>query len=307
MNVNLLTATQTVEKTMAFVFYRWLVFLALAVGFVMAALAGAGTAIAVFSFSADPTTFANVGAVFGFTAFGWLLYRFWGSVEMAVLTPHLLLLSKATQGETLPTGKAQIQCAKQAMADRLPAATEPRALYGKVKAVLSALPRLAGIALLPRTHPRLTPVIERITAWLSALNADVVIARAGTTSEPGPWQLARSGILRQARDAKIYLTQRGYVMLFVLAGGIVAYAVLLVPSLKIAAALPFPASFWPYVVAGVFSWNLKASFLDPIAQAAMIRLDLGLDSSEPGPQVSEQLADSIAEFRDITARANASH
>lgn len=305
MKVNMLTATQNVEKTMPFVFYRWIVFLGLAFGFVFAALAGAGTAIAVFSFSANPTLFANVGAVVGFAAFGWLLRRFWGSVEMAVVTPHLLLLSKVVQGELIPAGKAQLQFAKQTTAECLPATLQPRDLNAKVKATLSALPRPAGISVLPPAHPKAEPLIERLTAFISRSNADAVIARVGICREQGPWRVAQLGLLRQAHDLKTYVTQRGYVSLVVLIGWIVAYAALLIPCLKIAAVLPFPASFWPYVVAGVLSWNLKASFLDPIAQAAMIRFDQGMDGTEPGAELSTGLMESIPEFREIAARAGA--
>jgi hypothetical protein len=303
MNVNLLAATQAVEKTMPFVFYRWLVFLGLALGFLLSALAGAGTAIAMSSFSSDPTMFANLGAILGFGAFGWLLYRFRTSVASAVSTPHLLLLAKVIQGDTVPTGKAQLQFAKQASAERLPPLTDARLLATKARATLGALPHLEGLTLLPCPVDKLAPAIARLSAWVSASNADAVLARAATDPRYSPWRAAWLAILRQAGDLKTYLRQRGYVTLFVFIGWIVAYAVLLVPSLKLAAALPFATSFWPYVVAGVLSWNLKASFLDPIAQAAMIRLDLAMDAAEPPPEVSARLTAALADFRDISARA----
>ncbi|MBM4201545.1 MAG: hypothetical protein FJ189_09695 [Gammaproteobacteria bacterium] len=303
MNVNLLAATQTVEKTMPFVFYRWLVFLGLALGFLLSALAGAGTAIAMSSFSSDPTMFANFGAILGFGAFGWLLYRFRTSVATAVATPHLLLLARVIQGDAIPAGKAQLQFAKQAHAERLPPEIDPRLLATKARATLGALPLLQGLTLIPCPVDKLMPVVERLSAWVSASNADAVLAHAATDPQHSPWNAARLAILRQARNLKTYLRQRGYVTLFVLAGWIAAYTVLLVPSLKLAAALPFATSFWPYVVAGVLSWNLKASFLDPIAQAAMIRLDLAMDAAEPPPEVSARLTAALADFRDICARA----
>ncbi|RYU58958.1 hypothetical protein EWI61_09610 [Methylolobus aquaticus] len=305
MKVSLLTATQNVEKTMPFVFYRWLVFLALAFGFVFAALAGAGTAIAMFSLSANPMLFANLGAVVGFLAFGWLLRHFWGSVETAVVTPHLLLLGKVVKGELIPAGKAQLQFAKQITDECLPVTVQPRQLNAKVKATLHSLPRLVGVSIVPPVHPKLTPFIAWLTASISRANADAVFARVGNTREPGPWRIAQLGIVRQAHDLKTYVTQRGYVALVMLIGWIVAYAVLLIPCLKIAAALPFPTSFWPYVVAAVLSWNLKASFLDPIAQAAMIRFDQEMDRTEPGPALATGLMESIPEFREIASGADA--
>ena len=303
MKVNLLTATRTVEKTMPFVFYRWLVFLVLAIGFTFSAFAGAGTAIAFFSLSANPTMFANVGAIMGFGTFGWLLYRFWDTIDASVSIPHLLLMSKLVEGESLPSGKAQLPFGKQAASDRLPSAADGRLLKTRIRAVLGALPRLFGLSLLPGIHAKLDPAVERVTAWISQLNTDVIIARMVTDPTHGPWNSARLGILRQAADIKTYSTQRAYVTLFVLIGSVVSYIVLLTPAVKIAAALPFSTTFWPYVVAGVFSWNIKASFLDPIAQAAMIQLDRAAPSAAPEPAMAARLSDALSDFREITARA----
>jgi hypothetical protein len=59
------------------------------------------------------------------------------------------------------------------------------------------------------------------------------------------------------------------------------------------------------VVAVVLSWNLKASFLDPIAQAAMIRFDQGMDQTQPEAALSTEPIESIPEFREIASCADA--
>lgn len=303
MNVSLLAATQTVEKTMPFVFYRWLVFLGLAIGFVLAALAGAGTAIAVSSFSADPTMFANLGAVLGFAGFAWVLYRFRSTLASEVAHPHLLLIAKVIRGDPIPSGKGQVSYAKQARAERFPAAARPHVLSAKIGATLATLPKICGTSLRPGQTDWRSGMFDRVAAWLSARNTDTVLAQAATDTGHDVWRAAQVAILRQAGVAETYLRQRAYLTVFELIGWAVSFAVLLVPLLKLAAALPFPTTFWPFVLAGVFSWNLKASFLEPISQAAMIRLDQSLCHQEIDPDIAARLADASRDFRDLVGCA----
>jgi hypothetical protein len=303
MNVNLLTATQAVEKTMPFVLYRWLVNLAIAFGFLLAALGGAGTAIAFSSFASDPTVFANVGAVVGFVAFGCLVYVFRRTLADEVAHPHLLLTGRVVKGESIPAGVAQIAFAKQSLRARFPNNAERRDLGNKLHDTLSRLPSLFGIRIELSQYPKLTDALSRGLARLSAANADVGLAVAATERELGIWESARGTILRHAQHLRSILRQRGYVAVFEALGCVVSFAALLVPLLKIAAALPFPTGFWPYVFAGVFSWNIKASFLEPISQAAMMKLDLSLDKPEPDSGLTERMADASADFKPQSERS----
>ena len=85
-------------------------------------------------------------------------------------------------------------------------------------------------------------------------------------------------------------------------GWVLAYAVLLVPAKSIAASLPMETGLWPYVFAVVFSWNIKASFLEPISQAAMLQVVRKLPSAKAGDDTEKALAARSDAFRRIIAR-----
>ena len=83
-----LSATQTLEKTMAYVMYRLVMYLVLSLFLVMAMLLGSGTGLMMGSMAAgaDPTTLATQGGgggevsgVIGFAVFAFLLYLFRGT------------------------------------------------------------------------------------------------------------------------------------------------------------------------------------------------------------------------------------
>ena len=283
---NLLAATRTLESTMPFVLYRFMVYLGISLGYLFAAVAGAGSFIAFASFSAKPTSMANFGAVLGFAGLGYLLYKFRGTLLFNMKAGQLALLAGQARGEKLPEGKAQVDFAKQVVTARF-TASEFFAVSETIGRVLRELPRefcipVRGIA---------SEEAAKLVAWLvgqvlyACHQAIVVLYFFG--DESNPWRSASVGLVLQTRHFAALLKYRLYALAFETVGLVSGFVVLLYPANALAESLPADVGVWPYVITFVFAWGLKSAFFSPIATAALSKLYLDLMRSEPAPTDAE--------------------
>ncbi|MCU0735384.1 MAG: hypothetical protein MUF20_07655 [Methylotetracoccus sp.] len=300
---SLLTALQSVEKSMAFVLHRWLVFLGVAAGFLLSTLAGAGTAVGMGSLSANPLLFAHSGAIAGFALFAWLAHTLRPTLYRAVRAPHLLLLAKLSRQDAIPEGRAQVELACRSVADQVP---DPHLLWEIRRAACATMAQLprratpAGISATARAHASL---LDKAQRWLCAMNVDLIIAAIVDAKNTNPWRSAQSGILLQAKNLSVLSKNRLALTAFEGLGWLLGYLLLLLAFQKIAAALPFPTGFWPHVFAFLFAWNIKASFLEPTTQAAMMQLRLQPPDVDEVNEIAAKLAADSETYRLIEARA----
>lgn len=300
---SLLTAMQSVEKSMGFVLQRWVMFLGVAFGFLLATLAGAGTAIGIGSLSANPTLFGNFGAFAGFTVFAWVLYKSRQAIHRSIRFPHLLLLARLTRKGAVPEGRAQVDFARRLLAENYPDANRLWEIRTLCRSALAVLPRVADLPIIATSSKSWqVKILENSAAWLSSLNVDLIIASLVTEQSADAWASARSGILLQETNLSLLLKNRFYLVLFEALGWILSYALLLVAFNKIAGALPFDAGFWPHIFALIFGWNIKASFLEPIAQASMMQLELAQPDAAVAKRAAERLAADSEAFRTLQAQ-----
>lgn len=299
---DLLRATRSVEKTMPFVLYRWLIFLAVAAGLLLSTLAGAGTAIGLSSLSSNPTLFANFGAIAGFCGFLWLLFKVRKTLFYHVGAPHLMLLARIAEGEILPQGKAQYDDAKQRFRAIFPSSSDLWQLKQSIGETLAALPPHSAPSLVRHAQPQIARCLSAGFERISRLNADGIMAKL-SMQPSAHWRIAASELVHAAENLPSLLKNRLSLTVFEIVGWILAYAVLLVPAKSIAASLPVETGIWPYVFALVFSWNIKASFLEPISQAAMLQVFRQLPSATAGDETEKTLATQSDAFRRIIARS----
>jgi hypothetical protein len=269
---SLLTATRSIEASMPFLLYRLMVYLGVSLGYLLAALAGAGTAIAFASFSANPTAMASFGAVIGFIACGVLLHKLRADLFFNVKAGHLVLLTEQVKGLKLPEGKAQIELAKQSALQRF---SSPSVFFDLSHSTRQVLTALAG-NYWPYLHTVKNGLVAKCFAFvagrLAATNDQAILALHLLQDGDNPWRSAQTGLILQTRHFPWMLKNRLYLLFFESLGLLTAFTVILVPITNIAAALPISVGVWRFVFALVFAWSLKATFFEPIATAAMTRL-----------------------------------
>lgn len=297
---SLLTAMQSVERSMGFLLHRWLIFFGVATGFLVATLAGAGTAIGIGSLTSDPLLFGHSGAFAGFIAFSVLCYRARQTIYCAVVAPHLFLLAMlAKGGGKIPEGWAQVEFARRGMAERAPNSKLVWQIRQTTADTLGRLPHLFTEAAVSSTTSVYGGLAAKVRSWLYASNVDLIIADIVHGSGSNAWLQARAGVLLQAKNRSLLLKNRRALVGFEGVVCVLAYLLWLLAFQKIAAALPFSTGGWPYVFALLFAWNIKASFLEPIADAALMQLALQEPEDVEAGDLAKTLAAESEPFRVI--------
>jgi hypothetical protein len=284
-----LAALRSIESAMWLVLQRVLICLAIACGYLLATLSGAGVAFAVGSMLSEaPGAFASVGATGGFALFAWLLYKLRGVLLHGVWAGHLFALAALRRGESLPAGWELVRHARESVRGRFTAAGELAALDSAVRDALRLFPaRFLDLraSLAPSLRrPWLTQALNRVAAEMAVLAGQLARADALSPKAKNPWRAARDALGRCAASWPMLFKNLAWLHLFTNLGWLLAYLVIRVPFADIAALLPVAVPVWTEVFALLFSWALKAAFFDAIAAAALLQLSDSLRKSLPGWQ-----------------------
>ena len=303
---NLLTATRSIEASMPFLLYRLVVYLGVSLAYLFSALAGAGTAIAFASFSANPTALASLGAVIGFVGCGVLLHKLRADLFFNVKAGHLVLLAEQVKGAKLPEGKVQIEYAKHNALQRFGSPAIFFQVTRSTRQVLTALPRKYWPFLHSIKNETIAKCLAYLTGCLAATSDQAILTLHLLQNRENPWRSAQTGLILQARHFLWLLKNRLYLLLFEYLGLLAAFALILVPVSNIAAALPVSVGVWRFVFTLVFAWSLKATFFESIATAAMTRLYSELVAREATATAAEteeleRLSEAFATIREKAA------
>jgi hypothetical protein len=301
-NFNLLAATRTIERTMPYVLYRLLICLGIGLGYLFAALAGAGTLIGLSALSQNPTALGPLGAALGFAAFGFLMYKVRPYWLHGVKIPQLALLADLAKGKSLPAGKAQIDYAKQRLNQDFSNARELFELDRAIRHALAELPEYRSAPIGRPDHPQLAKLVTRIVAVLSVLNDQLILAWHFFSNADDPRRTALAGMVVHYQHFARLIKNRFYASLFEVLGFAAAFPLLLIAIEKMIADWPISLGLWPYLFAAVFSWTLKAAFFEPIAEAAMMQDFFSLAERGIDPQLERDLEQHLASFRAIRAK-----
>jgi hypothetical protein len=302
-NFNLLAATRTIEKSMPFVLYRFLLCLGAGLGYLFATLGGAGIAIAADVWGKNPNALAPFGAVLGFAAFGVLMYKVRPYWLYAVKAPQLALLADQARGQALPEGKAQIDQAKQQVARSFPSTTGLFEFDRDIQRALAEMPEPPASSIGILQNPQLAKFAAWLAGRLSALNHQTLLARHFHAGADNPWRTAAEGLAVQKQHFAALRRNRLYATAFEWLGFVAAFPLLSAAFQKLTSGLPVSLGFWIYVFAAVFAWTLKAAFFEPIAEAAMMQSFFPLAERGADPGQAAELERRSEAFRAIRKKA----
>ncbi|MGZ8217473.1 hypothetical protein [Methylomagnum sp.] len=266
-NFSLLAATRTIEKSMPFVLYRFAICFGVGLGFLLATLAGAGTLIGFGSLAKNAIAIGPLGAALGFAAFGYLMYKVRPVWLHGIQAPLLKLLADLAKGQTLPGGNAQIDYAKRQVSESFPSRS---GLFEADRNVRSDLADLAASAAPVVVDSPVAKYQAKALGYLFGRNHQTILAWYFFAGAGDFQRTAAAGLAIQKQHYAALLKYRIIATIFEVVGLVAAYPLLLIGIEKLVSGIPINMGFWPYLFAGVFSWTLKAAFLEPIAEAAML-------------------------------------
>jgi len=301
-----MAAVRAIEKSMAYVLYRFAICLGAALGYLLATLAGAGTLVGFGSLAKNASSLGPLGAIIGFALFAWLMYKLRPTWLNAVNVPQLALLSDQERGEMLPGGKAQIEYAKRRQAECFPSTSRLFERDETIRQVQGDMADLHPCPKLPNESPRLRDYAMRLARFLSSRNHQTLLAWHFHTGQTNAWSTVAGGLAVHERHFTRMTKNRLFATLFAWLGFLAAYPLLLAGIRILVDGIPINMSFWPYVFAGVFAWAIKAAFFDAIAEASMLQVFLPLARSEAADGQDEALLQHSSAYRQMRENAGAS-
>jgi hypothetical protein len=305
--VQLLTATQAIEKAMAVALYRFSICLGIGFAFVFATLAGAGMGFAVGSFSSSLSGFGHVGGLVGFTACGAVMYWVRDRLLFSVRCPQIAAVVEQMEGRLMPRGSKQIAAARSLVQQRFQDVSLLTELDRKIKSVLAnlfhATPQVSGwmpsIAHLP-TARLLTALVARPVIYTDA----VILAFQLREKEQNLWRAGQTALVLYAQHFKVLLKNALIVYALMYAALVAVFFLMLEPVGWVDEALPESMGWWRYLFALVLAWIIKAGFFEPIAEISMTQLYFDLiKGQEPSPEFEEKLSRLSPSFQKIKERA----
>ncbi|GEM_PF-255718 len=309
LDIKILTATQTMERTLGFTFYRLFLCFAVSFSFVLATLMGSGIAMMMGSAVDKMAVWGASGASIGFVVCGVIVYLARGIWLYKVKARHIALLVDAVAEKVLPQGWAQIEYGRQQVGKRFNLSRDLVGLDRQIRQVQIYLLRTCtklGVQIPDIPNGFVAKSIYGVIAVPLTYTDEVILAQCFRGDSNTPWVEARNGVVYYAQN--FGLIWRNALLLFVLtyAGLFCVYLLMLVPVEWVEGILPIPIGNWKYVFALVFAWPIKAAIFDPIVIAGLILLFFEkIDGTIPNSDWVNRLNNSSDEFKEIQRRAEA--
>jgi hypothetical protein len=303
----LLKATQTLEKTMAYMIYRLGMYLVLSLVLIFGILAGTGFGLILDSMFSKSDFFVGVGGIAGFVVFAFIFYWFRGSWLFSMRAPHVALLNEALGEATTPQGWSQVAHGRRRVSERFSTADELLVLDKRIKATLAYLFRrstaigqkLSGLG--DSTSSRLLARIAEIPA---AFSDEIILGYCLNDSSRSASAAAITGLTlfaqnfrRLFRNAIALLTFK-YLITFII------FLLMLSPVGWVDQIIPVEFGYWRYVFAALMTWPLKSALFDPIVVAAMMQVFADVTAGQHiEPNWVADLAEHSPEFAGLKNQA----
>ncbi len=259
MELNLLKATQMLERTMPILNRRILIYAAITMGLLLSIPIGAGSFFGLASFSDNPGFWGQIGAIFGLAAAIYGLRMARPALFFHLDLVQMSAIVKRLQGENLPSGKELNDSVKRQVSTLF---QDP----GSAWSYRLKLHQL--IHLCASRFPVNRAVPSPLKKWLLAgFVPDALFAPAIKENDFSALRKSAIAFCRKYQDfSRISLILNA----FLFGMSFIAFWLLLTPVGWVDEALPISLGVWKYVFAAILTFWIKVVFLDPIAATAMI-------------------------------------
>jgi hypothetical protein len=299
-----------IVRTLPFIVLRLLVYLGIAVAYVVATGFGAllGFGIGHFWSSHDaPAGGALWGGLVGFGLTSAVLYLAREYLLYLVKAAHIAVLVEVLDGKQIPGGQGQIGYGASFVKTHF---GETSVLFGVdqiVKGVLRVITRTLNFltAFLPipalQTAMRLAEAVIRMS--LTYVD-EIILAYLIRSRTTNPWQSAQDALILYAQNYKHFLKNAVWLSLFLWGATFVIFLVLLAPAGALAYFVHNNAGIWTFVFAVIFALALKKALLEPLAIASLMQVFFKtIEGQTPDPQWEARLASASRQFRELAGKA----
>jgi hypothetical protein len=295
-------------KTMPFLVFRFLIYFAITLTYILITGVGAGIGWGVGRIATeDPAGFSLWGGIIGFGLVSAVAYFLREYLLYMVKAGHIAVLVELMEGKELPQGRGQIDHAQKIVRERF---TESSVLFGVdqiIKAVLKAFNRvffsIANFLPIPGLQAIAGFLNTIVTLSLTYLD-EVILAYNMKTRSENPWESSRTALVLYAQNYKAFL-KNAFFLAFVIWGlTFLVFLIILGPVLAVVSFIPAVAGPLTLIIALVMAWGIKQAVIEPIAMTALMQVFFKVtEGQQANPEWEGKLDGVSKKFGELKTKA----
>jgi len=303
-------ALSMVMQTLPFVLLRIVVYVGIALGYVLTVGVGAtlGYGFGYLGSSVDAHAQGALwGGLIGFGVVSAALYFAREYLLYLVKAAHIAVLVELYDGKRVPAGQGQIGYGATFVKTHF---AESSVLFGVDQLIKGVLRALFGTinfftAFLPvPALQQLIRLVESIIRMSLTYVDEIILAYLIRTNTKNPWGTARDGVILFAQNYMHFLKNAAWLSVFMWLltfGLFVAFASLFGVVLFF---VHNHAFIWTVGLALVFALAVKKAIMEPIAIAALMQVYFQeIEGQTPNPEWTQKLEGVSSKFRDLGKKA----
>jgi hypothetical protein len=295
-------------KTMPFLVFRFLIYFAITLTYILITGVGAGIGWGVGRIATeDPAGFSLWGGIIGFGLVSAVAYFLREYLLYMVKAGHIAVLVELMEGRELPQGRGQIDHAQKIVRERF---TESSVLFGVdqiIKAVLKAFNRvffsIANFLPIPGLQAIAGFLNTIVTLSLTYLD-EVILAYNIKTRSDNPWESSKTALVLYAQNYKAFL-KNAFFLAFVIWGlTFLVFLIILGPVLAVVSFIPAVAGPLTLIIALVMAWGIKQAVIEPIAMTALMQVFFKVtEGQQANPEWEGKLDGVSKKFGELKTKA----
>ena len=295
-------------RTSSFLVFRFLVYFAITLAYVLVTGAGAGMGWMIGGIGDNAAAGGMWGGIIGFGLVSVVMYLLREYLLYLVKAGHIAVLVEILDGGTLPEGRGQIDHAQQVVRERFGEASVLFGVDQLIKAVLKTFNRafLSVASLIP--IPGLKGVVSFINTVirLSLTYLDeVILAYNIRERSDNPWATSRTALILYAQNYRAFLRNAFFLAFFIWGLTLLVFLLILGPVAALTALFPGTAGPITLMIAVVFAWGVKQAVIEPIGMTALMQVFFKVtEGQSPDPEWEARLEKLSGKFRAFADRAS---
>lgn len=295
------------RKTFSFLVFRFLVYFAITLAFVLGTGAGVGIGYGIGSIGGDGSTGGVYGGMIGFGLISAAMYFVREYLLYIVKAGHIAILVEIMEGREIPTGRAQIDHAQKVVKERF---VESSVLFGLdqlIKGILRTFNRvfftIASILPIPGAQGVVKFLNTIINLSLTYLD-EVILAYNIRTNSQNPWASSRTALILYAQNYKAFLKNAVFLAIMVWVLTFIVFLIVLLPAGALVALIPGSAGVLTLAIAVVFAWGVKQAVIEPFAMTAlMLTFFKVTEGQQANPEWEAKLEGMSKKFGELKTKA----
>lgn len=302
------TVINLLRRTAPFLAFRFLIYLAITLTYVLVTGAGAGIGYLAGSVADSAATGGTWGGIIGFGVVSAVAYFLREYLLYMVKAGHIAVLVELMDGGEVPGGRGQITHAQSVVKARFAESNVLFAVDQLIKGVLKAfnrtfftlatllpIPGLEGIAKFANTVIRLS---------LTYLD-EVILARNIRINADNPWAASRTALILYAQNYQTFLKNAVVLALVIWGLTLAVFLLVLAPAAGLVALMPGSGGVLTFVIAVVFAWGVKQAVIEPFGMTALMQVFFKVtEGQQADPEWEAKLESLSDKFGELTAKAS---